>query len=129
MKFTGVGKFCSFCGEPWSQQRRFAGGFGAQICGECIHRYADLFSTKEKLAAATRPPWNEMDSEQMLDSLKHIVTTSEQVEEFLYDWVGLLRDRGVSWQEIGLALGVSRQAAWERFTRAKRALARDVEQA
>jgi AhpD family alkylhydroperoxidase len=26
-----------------------------------------------------------------------------------------LRKRGVSWEKIGQALGVSRQAAWERF--------------
>jgi biotin operon repressor len=29
----------------------------------------------------------------------------------------VLRERGVSWAEIGGALGVSRQAAWKRFTR------------
>jgi len=26
MKLAGEGKTCSFCGEPWSQERRFAGG-------------------------------------------------------------------------------------------------------
>jgi ATP-dependent Clp protease ATP-binding subunit ClpX len=29
--------------------------------------------------------------------------------------VDLLRERGVSWAVIGDALGISRQAAWERF--------------
>jgi hypothetical protein len=57
----------------------------------------------------------------MLNTLPDIVKTSDQVDEFLHGWVGLLRDRGVSWQQIGLALGVTRQAAWQRFTRAKRA--------
>jgi hypothetical protein len=127
MEFTGAGKICSFCGADWSPQRRFAGGFGAQICAECIARYSDMFSTAAKLKAATRPPWNEMSNEQMLESLPDIVATSEQVDEFLHGWVGLLRERGISWQEIGLALGVSRQAAWERFTRGKRSSAREAE--
>jgi hypothetical protein len=28
----------------------------------------------------------------------------------------MLRDRGVSWTRVGEALGVSKQAAWERFS-------------
>ncbi len=31
--------------------------------------------------------------------------------------VGRARDQGQSWERIGSALGVSRQAAWERFAR------------
>ena len=34
----------------------------------------------------------------------------------LQDSIDLLRRREVSWAEIGDALGVSRQAAWERFS-------------
>jgi biotin operon repressor len=30
--------------------------------------------------------------------------------------VETLRQRGISWEAIGGALGVSRQAAWERFS-------------
>ena len=117
MKLTGEGKTCSFCGEPWSPQRRFAGGMGAQICVECIHRYADMFSSAENFRRANRPAWDEMSEEELLDTLPRIVATSEQVDQFLRDWVDLIRARGVSWQHIGLALGVSRQAAWERFSR------------
>jgi hypothetical protein len=32
------------------------------------------------------------------------------------DYVSTLRARGVSWTRIGTALGVSKQAAWERFS-------------
>jgi hypothetical protein len=35
----------------------------------------------------------------------------------------LIRERGISWTAIGKALGISRQAAWERFTRASHAKA------
>jgi hypothetical protein len=39
-----------------------------------------------------------------------------QVEETLKQHVDLLRRRGVTWAQIGEALSVSRQAAWERFS-------------
>jgi hypothetical protein len=39
-----------------------------------------------------------------------------QVDAALHDHVGMLRARGVSWTRIGEALGVSKQAAWERFS-------------
>lgn len=31
-------------------------------------------------------------------------------------WVARLRELGISWGDIGLDLGISRQAAWERFS-------------
>ena len=117
MKLTGDGKICSFCGEPWSTERRFIGGLGAQICVECIHRYEEIVSSEELFRKAHRAPWDEMPDEDLLAMLPKIVGTSEQVDAFLRDWVALIRDRGVSWQHIGMALGVTRQAAWERFTR------------
>ncbi len=124
MEFTPEGKICSFCGSTWRDDNRFAGVFGAMICHACIDRYHEMFSDREELLRRTRPPWNEMSDEELLDTLPHIVKTTDQVEEFLYGWVDLLRDRRVSWQAIGLALGVSRQAAWERFTRVKRSMRR-----
>ena len=129
MKMTGAGKSCSFCGIGWHPEgdTRFAGGFGAQICAGCVRRYGDMFATDEAYQARRRPPWDEMSDEELLDTLPDIVATSDQVDEFLHGWVDLLRERGVSWQAIGLALGVSRQAAWERFTRVKRALGREAE--
>lgn len=119
MELRGEGKICSFCGEPWSLERRFAGGLGAQICVECLQRYTEIFSTAENFRRANRAAWDEMSDEELLETLPKIVATSEQVDEFLRDWVDLIRERGTSWQHIGLALGVSRQAAWERFSRAR----------
>jgi len=37
------------------------------------------------------------------------------IERELRDAVARARAQGVSWEQIGKALGVSRQAAWERF--------------
>jgi hypothetical protein len=39
-----------------------------------------------------------------------------QTDAAVHDHVGILRDRGISWTRIGEALGVSKQAAWERFS-------------
>ena len=36
--------------------------------------------------------------------------------DFLSEQVGILRAREISWAEIGAALGISRQAAWDRFS-------------
>ena len=40
---------------------------------------------------------------------------SEQAESILASEVELARTFGVTWQEIAASLGVSRQAAWDRF--------------
>ena len=40
----------------------------------------------------------------------------EGVRTVLQAQVDTLRKREVSWAEIGKALGISRQAAWERFS-------------
>jgi hypothetical protein len=40
----------------------------------------------------------------------------ENVEKTLKEHVIQLRGRGVTWTRIGEAFGVTRQAAWERFS-------------
>jgi hypothetical protein len=122
IEVTGVGKICSFCGVKWDPEQRFMGGFGAQICAACATRAAERVTDDEKFMAGTKAPWATMTTEELLSVLPNILATSEQVDEFLHGWVGMLRQRGASWQKIGLALGVSRQAAWERFTRVNRSL-------
>ena len=123
MELKGEGKICSFCGALWGPEpdRRFGGGLGAQICVPCIRRFAEIFSTEENYRRARRPAWDEMSNEELLETLPLILATSDQVDAFLHDWVGLIRDRGISWRHVGLALGISRQAAWERFTRPRAA--------
>ena len=53
----------------------------------------------------------------MLARLPLIAATGGQVDRYLRLWVGRIRARHLSYAEIGKALGVSRQAAWERFSR------------
>ena len=66
-----------------------------------------------------RPPWESMSGTELLATLPMIYRSAEQVSAFAVDWVGVIRQRGISWTEIGKALGVSRQAAWMRFSAAE----------
>lgn len=108
-------KMCSFCGIRGAPGMRFAGGLGAMICEACVGFYSSMFSSAEHTALASKPPWESMSDAELLSNIPLISSTSDQVSQFLVDWVELVRTRKISWAEIGKALGVSRQAAWERF--------------
>jgi biotin operon repressor len=57
-----------------------------------------------------------MSDEQLLGALKPCLATVEATRQVLQAQIDALRERGVSWAAIGDSLGVSRQAAWERFS-------------
>jgi ATP-dependent Clp protease ATP-binding subunit ClpX len=120
MAITRVGRTCSFCGEPGGPGTdvRLLGGLGAQVCGGCIDDFHAIIHDREKFAVATGPfPWESMSDAEVLATLPMILASAEQNIAFAHEWVDLLRSRNISWAEIGRALGVSRQAAWERFAR------------
>ena len=60
--------------------------------------------------------WNEQSDDELLSSLARIQGVVAQADAAVHHHVSLLRDRGISWTRIGEALGVSKQAAWERFS-------------
>lgn len=107
-------RICSFCGKAGATGMRFGGGFGAMICEDCVAHYHDVFSSASS-KREVRPAWESMTDAEVLATLPLISRTADQVAEFLVEWVELARSRKMSWAEIGKALGVSRQAAWERF--------------
>jgi hypothetical protein len=53
--------------------------------------------------------------DELLACLARIQAVVAQVDAAVHDHVGILRTRGISWTRTGRALGVSKQAAWERF--------------
>lgn len=108
-------KSCSFCGVRGKRGMKFGGGLGAMICESCVEHYHELFQSRSRTKAASKPPWESMSDTEILANLPLISQTAAQVDEFLVEWVELARSRKISWAEIGKAFGVSRQAAWERF--------------
>jgi hypothetical protein len=57
-----------------------------------------------------------MSDEALLGALKPTAAKVDGTRAVLQAQVDALRRRGLSWEAIGSALDVSRQAAWERFS-------------
>lgn len=115
MDFNIENKTCSFCGVRGAKGAKFAGGLGAMMCVACVEHFHDVFSSQDKVAAVSRPPWESMSDAEILSTLPLIARNAVQVNDFLTEWVQLARSRNLSWAEIGKVMGTSRQAAWERF--------------
>jgi ATP-dependent Clp protease ATP-binding subunit ClpX len=78
------------------------------VCNECI---AGRFPDRSKQTSDAELP-----TERLLERLRPIEDTVQGKGSQLQWVVDLLRSRDVSWAQIGGALGVSRQSAWERFS-------------
>ena len=115
MEFTPVGKICSFCGTVGTSASSFAGGLGALMCADCIEKYHQIFSSPQVKEDLKRPWWEVMTDDEILSTIPQITATADQVDDFLRQWITVARSRGLSWADIGRVMGVSRQAAWQRF--------------
>ncbi len=113
------GRICSFCGLPGGPgtDLPLVGGLGAQICATCVEDFHTTLNDADRVSEAKSFPWERMSDAEVLAVLPLILASAEQNAYFAQEWVDLLRSRKVSWAEIGRTLGVSRQAAWERFAR------------
>jgi hypothetical protein len=115
MDFARTGKICSFCAKPGGPDTKLAGGLGAMICDDCVETFHKNNQSPERLPAMSTPPWEHMTDAELLATLPLIMKAAEQNAAFAQEWVDMLRDRKISWSEVGKALGVSRQAVWERY--------------
>jgi hypothetical protein len=52
-----------------------------------------------------------------LEALRLVARSEVELDELRWNQIAAARDAGASWAAIGEALGVSRQSAWEYFTR------------
>ena len=112
---------CSFCQASAPDVEKMIAGPGIYICDRCVSAcVAIIESAPAKSSEPQLPSWQAMTDEELLSRLPRIASVASQVEGGLLRWVGEARRRGASWAAIGEALGMSRQSAWERFSRGER---------
>jgi len=104
---------CSFCNKDSKAVAKLIAGPGVYICSECVDLCNHILA--EDLVPRVGG-WTERPDAELLVSLARIQAVVCQVDTAVHDHVDVLRGRGVSWTRIGEALGVSKQAAWERFS-------------
>ena len=112
---------CSFCRKGQADVEAIVAGFGVAICNECVDVAA---ATLEKSRPITKKaPFDPaehlrtFENEQLLKAVGQVEPVYQDVAAAQALYVDILRERGVSWAEIGACLGVSRQAAWKRFAK------------
>jgi ATP-dependent Clp protease ATP-binding subunit ClpX len=102
---------CGFCSNTEEDSTLIAGPI-CNICARCVALCNEILAEGngcQQLGA------REM-SGPSLEKLRTLGQALGAAEERLRPLVGELRQAGVPWAAIGQALGVSRQAAWERFS-------------
>lgn len=115
MEHTPVGKVCAFCGTVGTEDSSFAGGLGALMCSDCLTKYAEIFASDQRREEIRKAPWDMLSDDEILQTIPSIIAVQDQMAEFLRHWIKVARERGHTWADIGGILGVSRQAAWQRF--------------
>jgi hypothetical protein len=108
--------YCSFCFKSQHQVKMLISGpAGLFICDECVDLCnectAGRFPDRSKF-----PTEKDLPTERLLERLQPIEDTLQGKGNQLQKVVEILRSREVSWAQVGAALGISRQSAWERFS-------------
>jgi ClpX C4-type zinc finger len=108
---------CSFCGRLHTEVAKLIAGPGIYICAGCVQLCAEILAQDTPAEPLTLPEWSSMSDDELLQRIPFIAASAANIEAGLRDRVVELRERGVSWARIGAALGMTRQSAWERFSR------------
>jgi ATP-dependent protease Clp ATPase subunit len=109
---------CSFCSKSQKAVAKLIAGPGVYICDECIalcNAILEEHKTDEKTKTLLVQGLGEMDTDSLLGNLKGAATVTQSIDSHFKATVLELRKRGLTWAKIGETLGISRQAAWERF--------------
>ena len=109
---------CSFCGKLAIQVKKLlagprrASGRRLHICDACVGVCNRILGVLPEDAKC----WDSVATPELLAGLKPAEASVQGMRDILQQQVEILRKRGISWAEIGAAMGISRQAAWERFS-------------
>jgi hypothetical protein len=104
---------CSFCRKSAGSVGKLIAGPGVHICDGCVDLCNRILAGKPTRGFAG---WAALGEAELLASLGPSQASVDAAGEVLHRQVEILRRRGVSWAAIGEALGISRQAARERFS-------------
>jgi len=110
---------CTFCLKPADEVGKLISGPGIYICDQCVEACVDILDQAPADPGPSEqqlPSWRSMSDAEVLHRLPRIAAVASQVDGGLRRWVEEARRRGSSWADIGDALGMSRQSAWERFS-------------
>jgi ClpX C4-type zinc finger len=108
--------YCSFCFKSQHHVKKLISGPASIfICDECVSLCNEVIA-EWPIGASQPPSEKDLPTERLLERLQAIEDALQGKGNQLQWVVELLRSREVSWAQIGMALGVSRQSAWERFT-------------
>ena len=112
---------CSFCGKTQHDVAKLIAGPAVFICNECVaicNQYIDapVDAPKPKTAIPSIQDLESLSNERLIRWLTTEAALHEHTATGLQSIVDVLREREVSWAVIGQALGISRQAAWDRFS-------------
>jgi len=107
--------YCSFCFKSQHDVKKLIAGPAAIfICDECVDLCNQIIDDRPLTSKPSSA--EELPTERLLERLGPIEQTVQGKGGQLQAVVDMLRSREVSWAQIGAALGVSRQSAWERFS-------------
>lgn len=107
--------FGSFCGKSKDAVKTLIAGPTVFICNEneCVSVCTKLISGE---ASPEQTDRDKCSDEFLLRQLPRSSAIADAASDHRASHVGTLPRREVTWELIGKALGVSRQAAWERFS-------------
>lgn len=108
--------YCSFCLKSQHEVEKLVAGPGnIFICDGCVGLCQVWMDGRTPDASVYEDPAT-FPTERLLAQLPSLDATIKGKQTQIQWVVDQLRGREVSWALIGEALGVSRQAAWERFS-------------
>jgi hypothetical protein len=113
--------YCSFCGKNQHDVKKLIAGPTVFICDECVaecNKWIDgpLDAPRPKRGVHNLQDLESLSNDRLLLWLKTEAAVYEHAGTGLHSTVDVLRKREVSWAVIGETLGISRQAAWDRFS-------------